>query len=610
MSQKNKPKAQADESRLIVKVIGAPGTGKTTNVVGNPELKKDGLFVDHLENYDLNDQLLVTYTKGAVEEAKDRLKEMTGIPKKDLDSQIRTIHSHAYQKMGVGNGDLVHYGFKKDFCDKQGIEFDNEDTTEDLMSTSSDTSDGDMLFRISGWLKAYRLSVNDWRQCPVTYPGKDNVEHLLEEWEDYKSIHGKIEFPDMIEGVVDQCVSVLREGEYGDSDIDNDREYLRSCMDDENLSPKAVRNHPAFIDEPVFYVDEAQDLTFLQWDWFLCQKLAAEKVFLAADDDQSIYSWAGAEPEDQILAEEAETRVLEKTYRIPDEVWTACKSCIEQVDERLEKNIESTGNGGEFISLGAKDANAYVLQEHLIESDDVMILFRAKYHILEFSKQLNDVGIPYKHESLPFQTWSNDLVKVRDILATLCNDELIVADDLGVLIEHIPDRFIDAKQPGMVKYLLDEPEYSINGVLEYFTFGMNEPTEKQFAMWYAKGASGWDEQEFNGYQGDALYANIRNERFDLQPQNVRIMTIHKSKGQEADTVILGTDSTNTIMANMSEDETDHRPVWMQQTIINDAERRVVYVGMSRAQRKLIMGEGFVTPDTCLKISSLLGGDKQ
>ncbi|ERG98988.1 MAG: hypothetical protein J07HQX50_00130 [Haloquadratum sp. J07HQX50] len=61
---------------------------------------------------------------------------------------------------------------------------------------------------------------------------------------------------------------------------------------------------------------------------------------------------------------------------------------------------------------------------------------------------------------------------------------------------------------------------------------------------------------------------------------------------------------------MSEDETDHRPVWMQQTIINDAERRVVYVGMSRAKRKLIMGEGFVTPDTCLKISSLLGGDNQ
>jgi hypothetical protein len=75
-----------------------------------------------------------------------------------------------------------------------------------------------------------------------------------------------------------------------------------------------------------------------------------------------IYSWTGAEPEDQILAEEAETRVLEKTYRIPDEVWTACKSCIEQVDERLEKNIESTGSGGEFISLGAKDANAHVLQ--------------------------------------------------------------------------------------------------------------------------------------------------------------------------------------------------------------------------------------------------------
>ena len=969
MSQKSKEKA--DEMRVIVKVIGGPGTGKTTNVVGNPELEKDGLFVDHLEEYNLNEQLLVTYTKGAVEEAKERLKKMTGIPKKDLDSQVRTIHSHAYQKMGVENGQLVHTRFKEDFCDEQGIEFDNEDTTEDLVSVGSDTSAGDMLFRISGWLKSYRLGPEDWDQCPVDYTGTGDIEFLLKAWEDYKSIHDKIEFAEMIEGVVSQCVSVLREGEYGDSEIENDREYLRSCMDDPGLNPEAVRNHPAFVDEPVLYVDEVQDLTYLQWDWYLCQKLAAEKVFLGGDDDQclpgsqtvdtkmgpvaiedvdvgtevrsmdgngewsyqpisekeklpsdgtvfeielpstkmrvtgdhemfsrvmdpevdsptnewyyvylmrddndrwrvgvtsdlrsrmniernaraivplvakedkqsallseqavslkneiptitftqrqdeimadeemkrrlyeivspdpyrvslgtsdidhpvyykkattrgrtdsvninvkmcgringsgsrshvlsvntrnkdviesidsdveiefgsredrgdkgvrfrksstylknleklsrrvaaatggdivryilatedrhqftvtkarnlvegmylpvmennplggnqsvhaeeilsivevendepvydiqvdgnhnfsaggvgvhnSIYGWAGAEPEDQILAEEAETRVLEKTYRIPEEVWTACQSCIEQVDERQEKNIEPTGKGGEFIALGQQDANAYTIQEDLVDSGDAMILFRAKYHILEFTKQLNDTGIPYKHESLPFQTWSTDLVKVRDILATLCDDETITADELVTLVDHIPDGFVDVKQPGMLEYLIDDPEYDIEGLMEYFTFGMDGPTGKQFSMWYAKSACGWDNQEFNGYQGDALYANIRRERLDLQPEDVRVMTIHKSKGKEADTVVLGTDSTRTIMSNMDSDgEEDHRPQWMQSTTIDDTERRVMYVGMSRAERKLIMGEGFVTPDTCLEIDTLVGGNEE
>jgi len=621
MSQKQK---QTLEDRLrVTKVIGGPGTGKTTAVVGNPELEIDGLFLQHMDEYSLKEQLLVTYTKGAVEEAKDRLKAMTGIPKKDLDDYVRTIHSHAYHKIGVENGQLIRHGFKKSFCDKHGLEFEHDDDTQDLVSLGSDTSEGNVLFRINDWLKAYRLGPDDHAQCPVSWDGRQDIEVLLKDWEDYKNQHDKLEFADMIEGVVSECVSVLREGGYGETDIEGDREYLRSCREDPDLNPEAVRNHPMFIDEPVMYVDEAQDLTYLMWDWYLANKLACEKVFLGGDDDQSVYGWAGAEPEDQLLAEEGEVEVLETTYRIPEQVWAACDACIQQVDERQEKDIEPAGDDGEFIALsgGYGGVNPYDVTEHLLETDDAMLLFRAKYHILEFSKELNHLGIPYKHESLPFQTWSRDLLNVREALTTLADGETISADQLITLTDLAPDVLLDVNQPGLVEYTITGNEYGPTAAAEFFDHGLRDITGGQFALWYANAACGWNDRddpdeeqyELNGYQGTALRENIRRNLTDRDPESVRIMTIHKAKGKEADTVVLGTDSTTTILANMDvehdgDDSTDRAIFRRLGDVVDDKERRVMYVGMSRAKRKLVMAEGLVTPDTTLHINALVHGD--
>ncbi|QLG30060.1 ATP-dependent helicase (plasmid) [Halorarum halophilum] len=594
------------EDRLTVtKVIGGPGTGKTTAVVGNPELEIDGLFVQHMDEYSLGEQLLVTFTKAGVDEAATRLKKMLGIPKKDLKKQIRTIHSHAYQKMGVENGQLVSWRNKKKWCERHNLEFEYDDGSDDLMG-SEGVADGNAFFQINSWLNAHRLGPEDHPECPADWTGHQNLEMLLHDWNTFKEEYDKLEFDDMIEGVVQECVSVLREGGYGDPDIESDREYLETCRWDEDLSPKAIRNHPAFIDEPVMYVDECQDLTYLQWDWYLCQKLACEKVFLGGDDDQAIYGWAGADPE-QLLGEEGDVDVLEKTYRIPAQVWSACQACIEQVDVRQDKDIEPVDDEGEFVAL----SNPYPAQvcEHITESDDTLILFRAKFHIDEFRKTLHDQGIPYKNMST-YNTWNGTVVKMRDILASVWNGETLTADEVKRLIEVADEGMIDASNPGMVKYLVDEPEYEAVDVLDFFKVPSFD--QKQFCLWYLDRCGKREaDSDLNWYQTNAIAGNLRHGLTDRVPEQVRIGTIHSAKGKEADTVILGTDSTGTILRNMEVDDTEHgAPAYrMTGSTISDEERRVIYVGMSRAKRKLVMAEGLVTPETTLRINAIVSGEQ-
>ena len=65
----------------------------------------------------------------------------------------------------------------------------------------------------------------------------------------------------------------------------------------------------------VVLIDEAQDLSLLQWE--MVQKIIdrADQVYIAGDDDQAIYKWAGADV-DTFLGLEGRTLVLDKSYRI------------------------------------------------------------------------------------------------------------------------------------------------------------------------------------------------------------------------------------------------------------------------------------------------------
>lgn len=606
MSEENQPE--------VYKVIGAPGTGKTTRVVGNPELPDvTSLVMENLkQGYSIDDQMIVTYTKAGTTEAADRLEKMLDTSRNKLDDRVVTIHAKCYRLLGVDQDQVVRFWHKQNFCDQYDLDFGYSDDEQDIMG--GDQEEGNALFDIYGWLKSNRKELDEWEDCPAEYPGSDDPEFLMERWEEYKKEEDLIQFSDMIEMVVERGVEVLHENSFPNvfsDQPDSAMETFRRTKECKRFDPQEWRGVGPFIDTQILYVDEVQDLTPLQWCWYLMQKLVCEKVYIGGDDDQSIYGWAGADPE-FMLGEEGDFEVLDKTYRIPAEVWGVCDKVIRQVDNRQEKNVEPDGDGGSVSIM--KAPSPVSLKDHLL-SGDTFVLFRARYMIDEFREDLHNMGIPYRNMST-HDTWEGDIKTLRDALAKIKNGEDKVGKEEAEALMNYAfkecnncyGRGCYECDDGQVKMVADGHGFNkAEAAMSNFGGVPMERVEQILEIPSRRGRKNLDwmayiekSEELNYYEKEAIKGNLRKNNEHLDPEDVRVGTIHSSKGKEAETVILPTDSTKTIMSNMAE-ETADRP----DKNISDAERRVYYVGMTRASDTLVMVQGLVNPETSIPLDDLL-----
>jgi len=593
----------------IYKVIGAPGTGKTTRVVGNPELEIDGLFIENGEEYSLDEQMLVTYTNAGVDEAADRLSRMLDAPQYKIDERVTTIHSQCYSTLnefggfnGLEREQVVDHWNKKNFCDAHGLDFGWDDDEDDIMG--ADMDEGNALFRIYDWLQNNRVALDKWERCPADWTWQENPQELLTKWEMWKRERNLIGFGDMIEKVVElgrKQVTNLGWGPLFASDDIDTLELFYEARDDPTREPATVRGKGAFVDTRVLYVDEVQDLTPLQWTWYVLQTLTAEKVYIGGDDDQTIYGWAGANP-DFMLDEEGDFEVLDKTYRIPAEVWETCDGVIQQVDKRQEKVVTPDGDGGEVVTMMAPSTRQ--VMQH-VEQGETMILFRARYQIDEFRDDLHEWGIPYDNMST-YDTWTDDIVQLRDALAKIENNESSInGGELRAMKDYAEDDMLrsDSGLTSEETVMGQFGGISMDRLDEIFFvedhYGSHDLTASNFLG---------QTEEINYYEKEAILGNIRSGNSHLYPERVRIGTIHSAKGKESETVVLATDSTQTILNNMAGKALGDDNVSLGNVPISDAERRVYYVGMTRASEKLVLCQGIVDPDVCIELDSLLAED--
>ena len=97
--------------------------------------------------------------------------------------------------------------------------------------------------------------------------------------------------------------------------------------------------HPSF---EVLFIDEAQDLSLLQWDMVRCIWANAKKTYIAGDDDQAIFKWAGADVDHFIALKEEvdDIKILDQSYRIPGgPIHELSQKIINKVQNRFEKRI-------------------------------------------------------------------------------------------------------------------------------------------------------------------------------------------------------------------------------------------------------------------------------
>ncbi|WP_234033841.1 ATP-dependent helicase [Qipengyuania gaetbuli] len=203
-------------------------------------------------------------------------------------------------------------------------------------------------------------------------------------------------------------------------------------------------------------VDEYQDTNQVQYLWLRLLAQERKNICVVGDDDQSIYSWRGAEVANILRFEKdfpgAAVVKLEQNYRSTPQILAAASGLIDANSERLGKTLWTELPAGEKVRVvgvwdGPEEARRVGEAIERLESegaplDEVAILVRAQYQTREFEDRFIQIGVNYRIVG-GFRFYER--AEIRDMLAYL---RVIAqpADDLAFeRIYNQPKRGLGAK---------------------------------------------------------------------------------------------------------------------------------------------------------------------
>lgn len=463
---------------MIYKVFGPPGTGKTTHL-----LNKAQKYIT--EGASLNEIGYFAFTKKAATEAKNRMP----FEKKQL-RYFQTLHSLAFHTLGLKEENVMqpyHYEDLGKILNVR-VHFQDKRNEQESFYLTCDN----LYYQLIGRAKNKDISVRA-EYCTNEYPREeidwDILNHININLDQYKKKNGLIDFNDMI--------------------------YMFIKEEDKCPKFKAI------------FIDEAQDLSPIQWKMFDILKNKSDDIYLAGDDDQAIYSWAGADV-DRFIDEVAHhEEVLEQSRRIPRAVQELSEVVLNRIEgkRKVKKYLPREEEG-----LVEKIFN---LDQINLHEGNWLILSRTGSRLLDIMDLLKEKGIYYqtkKGKSFKVNLYKNILTYERGKTETLTDIELS-----------------------------DLKEYT--GV---DTINPEEP---------------WYEAFKKAPQHEIQYIRLMlsNKEKLSKDARIRLSTIHAAKGGEEDNVIIILDNARKIRRAV-QDSTNKR----------DEENRVWYVAITRARQKLYL----------------------
>ena len=177
-------------------------------------------------------------------------------------------------------------------------------------------------------------------------------------------------------------------------------------------------------------VDEYQDTNFIQSKWLNLLAKKHKNICCVGDDDQSIYSWRGAEIKnflnfDQLYKNSKKIK-LEQNYRSTQNILSAASGLISKNLGRLGKKLWTNGEDGELVKLNhyknGKDEAINV--SNIIEKklknkfsyNKIAILVRAIFQTREFEERFLKIGIGYR---IVGGTKFYERAEIKDLVAYL-----------------------------------------------------------------------------------------------------------------------------------------------------------------------------------------------
>lgn len=485
-------------------ILGPPGTGKTTHLLELVDGELGRGVAPSRIGY-------VTFTRRGAEEAINRACEKFGLSSKDL-PYFRTLHSLCFRQLGLRRGDVLEGTKLKEFARYAGVEI-NGKWSDDGTLTGFGVGDRILFMENVARVREVPLRAAYDADCD-NLPWRE-VERVIKALELFKQSKGLMDYTDML------------------------MEFVRTGLR---------------VDLEVLFVDEAQDLSALQWSVVRQLALGARRLIVAGDDDQAIYRWAGADS-DHLVDMEGDVRVLGQSWRVPPAIQKVANRVIGNVRKRRNKAWEPRQD-----SAGAV-ARASRFHEVDCGEGEVLVLARNAYVIREqVEPELQRQGIVYEingHSSI-----SMSILEAITSWETLRKGEAISVEAARAVYEHM------SSGKGVRRGFKQLPDIEDGTML-----GMGDLRERGGLLVDTI----WHEALDRLPQKDMSYilaARRRGERLTQRPR-VRVSTIHGSKGGQADHVVLLREMakrTHREMINGGEED----------------EARVWYVGATRARERLTL----------------------
>jgi superfamily I DNA/RNA helicase len=426
--------------RNVTKIFGAPGCGKTTRLMH--------ILEEELKTHEPNEIAFVSFTRKGTYEGVERARAKFGYDDDDL-PYFRTLHSIAFRSGKHAKTDMLSKRDYKEFSDALGMKFTGYYTEE---------------FYHNDDMYLFILLLEQNNPAMVDrYIMKVNVQRLdmvRSNYEAYKKHTGRLDFTDIIANFV-----------------------------------KRNRALPV----KVAIIDEAQDLTTLQWQMCLTAFKDCERVYVAGDDDQAIYEWSGADV-GMFLDLEGQQEVLGKSYRLPSRVLASARRVSDMISRRVPKEFEPTDVGGEVLFYNS-------LEELEIKPDEsYYFLSRNNWFLKQHANYLKSKALVFSYKDEPSYN-PKHIAAINAFEKLRKGQHLSDAEDLK-LKQFVPEHH-DLSKPWFDNLTFDNDE-------------------------------------------TAYYKDLIRTKADLKDKRISVDTIHGVKGGEADNVVLLMDFTRAVRDNFEQ----------------------------------------------------------